>query len=130
MKKKNLNAQGGYIAILAVLMIVAVGVMVVSTMSLLGIGEVQSSVSLMKGENTLDFVEGCTEDALLKVRANIGYAGGTITRPEGTCSVVVAKNGNVWTLTVTTTDVTYARTVQVVGTRNITTFTISTWKEI
>src|SRR5579859_5860305 len=75
--------ENGYIAILTVLIISAVVLAIATTVSLLAIGEAQSGLSLFKGEDTLTFIEGCMEDALLKTRNSNGYAGGTITRPEG-----------------------------------------------
>ena len=119
--------------ILAVLMIVAAGVLLASTISLISIGEIQSSLSLSTGEGTLGFVEGCAEDALLKARASMAYAGGTVTRPEGTCSVTASHVGtadsSTWTVTATTQATTYVRTVQVIFVRGINGITITSWQE-
>lgn len=125
MKTKN-----GYIAIITVLIISAVVLATAGTVSLLAIGEAQSSYSLFKGEDTLTFVEGCTEDALYKLRANSSYAGGNITRPEGTCTVAVSQISTTYTLTVSTTNTTYQRTIQIVCNRNPTGITLTSWKEI
>jgi hypothetical protein len=121
--------QEGYIAILTVLIISVVVLAVATTVSLLSIGEAQSGLALFKGEDTLTFVESCMEDALLKARNNNSYTGGTITRPEGTCSITVSKAGTTWTVTATTTATQYVRTVQAVVTRG-TAVTITSWKEI
>jgi hypothetical protein len=98
-------------------------------LSLLGIGEGQASLSLAKGAETWSFVDGCAEDALLKLRNNASYAGGNVTRPEGTCTVSVSQAGSVYTLTVSTNATLYKRTVEIVANRggNI---TITSWKEI
>jgi len=125
MRKK----QQGYIALIMVLTISAVALATATTVALLSIGEAQSGLALFNGENTLTFVEGCMEDALLKSQAAATYAGGTITRPEGTCTITVSKNVNVWTITATTTATIYKRTIQAVVTRS-STLTITSWKEI
>lgn len=122
--------QRGYIALSIVILITAVIIAISTTVSLLSIGEAETGLTLSQGENTLDFVEGCTEDALLKARANTAYTGGNITRPEGTCTVNVSKNGNSWTLTVSTSASTYSRTVQAVITQNGYGDTISSWTEL
>src|SRR5258708_427526 len=96
---KQPKQQNGFIAITAVLVIAAVALAIGTTVSLLSSGEGQSSLALFKGEDVLTFAEGCGEDALLKSRQNSSYAGGNITRPEGTCVVTVSKAGNVWTVT-------------------------------
>ncbi|HZE87876.1 MAG TPA: hypothetical protein VE090_06790 [Methylomirabilota bacterium] len=121
--------QKGYIALITVLIVSAAVLITITTVALLSIGEGQSSFALYKGEDGLNFVEGCMEDALLKARNSSSYAGGTITRPEGTCSITVSTIGSTWTITATTTSTLYKRTVQVVATRG-TSFTLVSWREI
>lgn len=123
--------QKGYIALLTVLIVMAVVVVSATTVAFLAIGEGQSGFSLFKGEDTLTFVEGCTEDALLKSRADPGYNGGAIERPEeGACQVTVSKAGNTWTMDVTTSLITYKRTIRVVFDRLSTGITLISWKEV
>lgn len=132
MKQFNNNAytQKGYIALITVLIVMAVVISTASTVAFLAIGEGQAGLSLLKGEDTLSFVEGCAEDALLKSRADSAYVGGTITRPEGTCSIAISKIINPWTMTVTTTVTSYKRTVEIKYSRNPTGITLTSWKEI
>lgn len=121
--------QKGYIAITTVLVLMVVGMSIATTAAFLGIGGVQGSYAQTKGEETLAFVEGCMEDALLKTWTNASYAGGTIVRPEGTCIVTVnSKVGNVWTMTVSTAETDYIRTVRVIFTRG-TYITLTSWQE-
>lgn len=124
-----MKQQKGYIAITTVLLISAVVLVIVTTTALLAIGQAQSSLALYKGESTLSFVEGCMEDALFKARISPTYSGGTTTYPEGTCSILVSKVGNIWTITATTTDTAYKRTIQIIMKRSHT-INISSWKEI
>ncbi len=122
--------QKGYIALSLVLILLAVISAIAITVSLLSIGEGQSGLASYLGEDTLTFVEGCTEDAILKARASSSYTGGNITRPEGACTVGVSKAGNVWTLTVSTTNTQYVRTIQAVINRVAPAITITSWREI
>lgn len=123
--------QKGYIATLTVLIVMAVVIATATTVTYLSIGEAQSSFALFKGEDTLSFVEGCVEDALLKTREHSGYNGGTITRPEGTCSITVdSKVGDTWTITVTTQATNYKRTIRVVFDRLVPGISITSWKEV
>lgn len=120
----------GYIATATILVIMVVVLAITATVSLLSIGEAQGSLALTKGEETLSFVEGCAEDALLKARASAAYSGGNITRPEGTCTVTVnSKVGSTWTMTVSTTATDYKRTVRVVFDRT-TSVLLTSWQEI
>lgn len=121
--------NNGYIALVTILIVSAVALSLGTTVSLLAIGEGQSSLALYRGEDTLSFVEGCMEDALLKARNSDTYTGGTITRPEGTCSITVSKVSNTWTITATTISTTYKRTVQVVAVKS-TLMTLTSWREI
>ncbi|HWY79469.1 MAG TPA: hypothetical protein VNW29_03865 [Candidatus Sulfotelmatobacter sp.] len=125
-----MQKQNGFIAISMVILLVALVIAISTTVALLAVGEAESALTLTNGESTLSFVEGCTEDALLKARANTSYAGGNITRPEGTCTVTISKAGSIWTLTVSTTATVYVRTIQVVITQDGYGDTISSWSEI
>lgn len=124
--------QHGYIAILTVILIMAVVVIATTTISLLSIGEAQSALSLFIGGSTLDFVEGCAEDALLQSRDNASFGNTSpvlITRPEGTCQISVTKNGTTWTIDVTTTATTYVRTIEAIISRTSSQVTLTSWQE-
>jgi hypothetical protein len=123
------NATSGFVAIITVLIIGAVCLAIVSSVALLSIGEGQSALAQTSGEDTLNFVEGCVEDGLLKSRASASYTGGTIARPEGTCSISISKAGSTWTMTTTTTATKYVRTIVTVFTRASSGVTLTSWRE-
>lgn len=137
----NMTMQKGYIALITVLIVMAVVVTSATTVALLSIGEGQSGFALFKGENTLTFVEGCVEDALLKARASSTFGdpvGTTVTviRPEGSCKIkVVSKVGSptvVWTMRAQTDTATtkYNRIIEVVFNRSSSGITLTSWKEV
>jgi len=111
-----MNQKNGYIAITTILIVSVVVLALSTTVALVAIGEGQSALSASYGEDELQLVDGCVEDALLKVRASATYNGGTFTRPEGTCSVgsPISKVGTTWTMTVTSQNTKYSRTEQVI----------------
>lgn len=113
----------------SVLIIAAVVITIGITTSLLSIGEGQSSLALTKGEETLNLAESCMEDALLKLRNSSAYAGGSIILPEGTCTVTVSQNNNIYTITATNNGNAYKRTIQTVVNRG-TLIIVNSWKEI
>lgn len=122
----------GFVAITTVLILSVVVVAISTTVTLLSIGEAQSSLSLFKGEDNLSFTEGCVEDYLLKIRANPTLPG-NITRPEGTCQVSVnnGKSGPVdWDLIISSQTTSYQRKIEVIFTRNTTGISLTSWKEI
>lgn len=130
------NSQSGYIALTSMLLISAVIIMSIIGVTYSSIGEAQSGLALLKSEDNLQLVEGCIEDALLKIRSNsaFGQPTGTpvtITRPEGTCSITVNSIvGLVWTVTATSSSTGYKRTLRVIITRNPTGIVLTSWLEI
>ncbi len=119
----------GFIAIVTILMISALVLLVSLSVTAMAISQLQGSLGQTNGEEKWYLTDGCVEDALLKIRAGPSYAGGSITRPEGTCNVVVSQAGNVYTLTVNSASTSYNRTARVTATRSGT-VTVSSWKEI
>lgn len=121
--------QKGFIAISSAIIIAAVVLAISISTTYLTIGEGQAALASTAGESTLNFVEGCMEDALIKIWSAPNYSGGTITRPEGTCTITVLKVANNFTITATTTATDYVRTLRVQATRTGT-LSITSWKEI
>lgn len=134
--------QKGFIAITTVLILMAVVIGVASTVAFLSIGEAQSGFALFKGEDTLTFVEGCTEDALLKARASSTFGDPvgsevTIIHEGVSCKIkVISKTGSetvTWTMRMQTDTVVtkYNRIIEVVFTRSSTGITaLTNWKEV
>lgn len=126
----NRKSEEGYIAISLIIMLSVIILGIIVTVGRLGIGEGQVSLALSKGEETLAFVEGCAEDALLKSRADANFSGGSITLPEGSCDIAISKISTPWIMTATTSSISYKRTIEIKYTRNPTGITLSSWKEI
>lgn len=127
---KTVKLQKGYIAISTVLIISAVVMIISISVTMLSIGSAQGFLALTKGGDSLGFIDGCVEDGLLKSQASIGYTGGAVTRPEGACEITISKNNTVWTMTVSTADPKFKKTVQVVFDRTPTKITLVSQKEI
>lgn len=120
----------GFIAITTVLILISVSLGIAITVSLLSIGEAQTSLVLFKGEDNLSLVEGCVEDALLKIRSNSSYSGGTITRPEGSCTITINSPNPNWDITIVSTSTSYQRKIQVMFIKTSTGLSLTSWKEI
>ena len=131
----------GYIAISTVVIILAVILALTITMSYSAIGEAQSGLALFQGEDNLQDVEGCVEDAMLKSRSSTTFGDpvGTpvnITRPspEPACVVVVnSKTGSptvTWDMNVTVDTTTIKRTINVNFARSSTGISLNKWNEI
>lgn len=119
----------GYIALSMIILISAVVIGVSTTVALLSIGEAQTGLTAQNGEITWNLIDGCAEDALQKIHDNSVYSGGTITRPEGTCTVSIISGNPNWDITVTSNGTKYVRKVEIKVTRT-SKLTITSWLEI
>jgi len=123
-----MKQRKGFIAMSTVLIVSAVVIAIAISTTLIGVGEGKAGLLHWNGSNSLYLAEGCMEDALLKLRTSAGYTGGTITRPEGSCTVTVTGSGT-YTITVTATNATATRQIQAIATRSGK-VAISSWKEL
>lgn len=124
------KTKKGYIALASILVIAAVVLVINVSVALLSINEVQASLSGQRNEASLNFVETCIEDALMRLN-RLNTIPTTITIPAvGTCSITIdSQVGSVWTFTTTGTLNGYTKRVQVQATRSGT-ITINSWKEL
>lgn len=119
----------GFVVISTVLVLLAVALSLGTTVTLLSIGDAQTSYSLSEGASSRLLLDGCVEDMLLFARASASYAGGTITRPEGSCDVALAKAGSRWTAMVQTRGE-YVHTADVIFDRNSSGIKLVSWHAI
>ena len=118
----------GYIALSSILVISAVVLVIGISTSLLSVNDLLSSTSGKKGDETVDFVEACIEDALLRLNKD-NTIPTTITLPVGDCSVTInSQVGNDWDFTVEATLDGFTRKIRVVATRS-SSVTITSWQE-
>lgn len=123
--------KNGFTAISVVLILGAVVVGVATTVTLLSIGEAQSALSLFNGEDNLSFVEGCTEDALQRIRANSTFSLTSFPLAAGTCTVSYTTGGPTnWDITVSSSGTSYTRKIRAVFVRNPTGMTLTSWREV
>lgn len=98
----TMRQSRGFIVLSTVFILLAVSLALGVTVTILSVGNAQTSFALSEGVEARNMLDGCIEDVLLFSRANDSYAGGTITRPDGSCSASLSKAGNEWTATVRT----------------------------
>jgi hypothetical protein len=119
----------GYVALTTVLVIAVIVVTIGLSTSLLSINEAQTSLSGKRNEESVDFVDGCIEDALMRLNKE-NVIPTQIPLPEGTCDVTInAQSGSDWTFTTTGTIDHYTKKIQVQATRT-TTVSINAWEEV
>lgn len=114
-------SKKGFVAFSTVLIVSFVVLAIAFATTITSISEGRSSLAYRLGEQGLDLVESCVEDAYLTIlvdNAGNSYTGSTIVHPEGNCTnTVISKLSNVWTMQTTTQSTTFKRTIQTVFTR-------------
>ena len=120
----------GFVAITTVLIISVVVVAISMTVFLTSINESQSSFSVVNGEQSLQFAEGCMEDVMLHVHDDASYAASDMAYPEGVCRVSASRNGTVWTVETYADANEYSRHVRVSFDRTLTEIVVLSWTEV
>jgi len=121
----------GFVAISTVLILLSVVIVIGISVTYLSIGEARSALSLFRGEDNLDFSEGCVEDVMLKIRSNSSFNSTSFSRPEGTCDISYTLAGPTnWDITVNSQATIYQRRIRVIFVRNATGITLTSWKEV
>lgn len=122
----------GYVTLLSVLVVGAIGTAVVTTLLLLGLSSSRTSFSYEQQEQAQGLADACTEDALQEIRDNTSYVGsGGFSAGQGSCTfTVTSQGGENRTIEATGTVDTVVRKVEVVISAINPTITISSWQNV
>ena len=94
LKMKNIVVQSGFIALTSLLIISALALSIAVSISLLGVGEAKNSLDYKKGQEALYVAYGCLEEALLQLKTDSTYSGGSLPLGNGTCNILVSVFGD------------------------------------
>ncbi|MDI6820871.1 MAG: hypothetical protein QMD65_01695 [Patescibacteria group bacterium] len=84
----------GFIAILAVLIIGAIGITITISVLLLGLGFTQSSFIIEQSGGARALANACVDQALQQIRNfPLSFSGRSLTINSGTCNYVIIDNG-------------------------------------
>lgn len=125
--------QQGFIAFTSLLVISAVTLAIAVSISLLGITEANTSLGFKKGQEALKIAESCSEEALLRLRDNAGYAGGSLNVGNGSCNMSISGIGSDRTIEITATltgPPDYVKKLQVTAKRVGNSINITSWQEL
>ena len=82
----------GYIGLISVLFVGAVGTMIATTVLLLGLASSRTSFAQVQSNQAKALANACAEEALQQVRDFVPFSGnGTLTIGQGSCNYTVAK---------------------------------------
>jgi hypothetical protein len=131
-KKLYNNERGGYITLVSVLVVGAVGLAITTSLLLLGIGTSRNSFANEQSYQAKALSNACAEEGLQQIRDSTPFTGsGSLTLGQGTCSyTVTSQGGSNRTVTSTGTVGTIIRKVKVIIININPTITISSWQEV
>lgn len=122
----------GFITLLSILVVAAVGVAIVLSLILLGLGSSRTSFALQQSDQARALAGACSEEALQQIRDFLPYSGiGNLSSSAGTCSYTVAKGtGQNRTITASGTVGTIVRKVEIVINTINPQIVITSWQEV
>lgn len=92
-KNYKLKANKGYVTLVSMLVIGAVGLAVVTSLVLLGVGSSRSSFSLEQGNQAKALANACAEEALQQIWNNDSFVGtGSLASGQGNCSFAISSD--------------------------------------
>jgi len=92
--KKWYNNNGGYITLISVLVVGAVGVAIAISLILLGLGSSRTSFAVEQSNQAKALANACAEEALEQIRNSTPFTGtGNLTLGQGACTYTVTSQG-------------------------------------
>jgi hypothetical protein len=111
---KNIKHQPGYVLLISILLIGAIGVAIVVSILSLSSGTAQSEIYLEQSAGARALADACLEEGLEKIREGTSFSGsGSLSLGLGTCGYnVQSTGGQNRTITASSTLVNATRRVQ------------------
>jgi len=85
--------QKGYIALIAVLIIMAVTLSIGLSLNILSIGETQSGLLKQQSAQSFAIADSCLQEAYLRIERDNDYPGGSLNIGQGSCNITVVPQG-------------------------------------
>lgn len=91
---KNLQPRSGFITLISVLVVGAVGIAISMSLILLGLGSSRTSFAIEQSDQAKALANACAEEALQKIKDSIPYTGtGNLAIGQGSCNYTVTNQG-------------------------------------
>lgn len=123
------QVQRGFIAFMVVVVIAMIAAFVVVSTSLTGTGTLLGAYTTTRSEKSLSTADACFEEALLRLKRNSSYTGGTYTIHTIPCTIVVRAVGNTRTILTQATTSGVVRTLVGSSTVSGSSVTLDAWGE-
>ena len=127
----NRNRKG-FITLLSIVVVGAVGVAITASLILLGLGSSRTSFTNEQSNQVRALANACVEEALQQIRDSVQFTGsGSLTLGQGTCNyTVTSQGGQDRTITASGTVGTITRKVKVIINKINPTIQVVSWQEV
>lgn len=125
-------AKNGFITLLSVLVVGAVGVAITLSLLLLGVGNSRTGFAIEQSNQAKALANACAEEALQQIRDSTPFTGsGSLTLGQGTCAyTVTSQGGQNRTITASGTVGTIVRKAKIIINKINPTITLTSWQEV
>ncbi|MBU2541975.1 hypothetical protein KJ785_00235 [Patescibacteria group bacterium] len=120
----------GAAALLTVIIVGVTSLILAYSASILSMGELEMGYGSQKGSETASVADGCSEEAMQRLRMDASYAGGILNVGSGSCIIGIESNGNDRVVTATASIGNNYKIFQINLTLNGSSIVINSWQEI
>src|SRR3989344_5525655 len=131
--KKCYNEQtDGFITLISVLVVGAVGIAITSSIVLLGIGSSRTSFAVEQSYQSKALANACAEEAMQQIRDSATFTGsGNLTLGQGACAYAVTSQGTqTRTITASGTAGTIIRKANIIINKINPLILVTSWQEV
>lgn len=124
--------SNGFITLISILVVGAVGVAITVSVILLGLGSSRTSFAFEQSNQAKALANACAEEALQQIRDSTPFTGnGNLTLGQGTCGYTVTSQGGQNRTVISSGTVgTVIRKVKVIISKINPTITVTSWQEV
>ena len=126
----SINNQQGYIALIAVIIIVAATLAISLSLNVLSIGETQSGLIKQQSVQAFGIADACMQEAYIQLERDILYPGAGLNIGDGSCTIIVTDVGTDKLITVMASLQTIQRKHESLVTVSGNQVTVQYWKEL
>lgn len=131
LRKKWYNNEG-YITLISVLVVGAVGISIALSLILLGVGSARTSFAYDQSHQAVGLADACAEEALQQIHDSTPFTGSsTFTFSQGACNyTVTSQGGQQRTIVASSVVGTVIRKVKIIINRINPTILVTSWQEV
>ncbi len=126
------RAKNGFIALISILAVGAVGIAIAISLILLGLGSSRTSFAIEQSNQAKALANACAEEALQQIRDSVPFTGsGNLTFGQGVCNyTVTSQGGQNRTITISSSVGVIIRKVKIIIDKITPMIQIISWQEV